>query len=47
MAFLGLLPFSTDLLWGAPEWTFPAVGIGFFLAGLILWSYLSPDASGA
>jgi hypothetical protein len=40
------MEFSTEVLWGAPEWAAPAIAIGLFLFGLILWSYLSPDTSG-
>ncbi len=35
-----------DLLWGAAEWMWPAVVIAFVLAGLVLWSYLQPEAAG-
>ncbi|MFK8111023.1 MAG: hypothetical protein AB8B91_02410 [Rubripirellula sp.] len=36
-----------DLLWGAPEWALPAAMIAIVLAGLVLWSYLRPDTTGA
>ena len=43
MAFFG--PGASELLWGTPEWTLPAVAIGVVLAGLVLWSYLQPETS--
>ncbi len=45
-SLMRLAPSSGDLLWGAPEWAWPAAGIALFLAALVLWSYLRPDASG-
>lgn len=44
-SLMRLSPSSGDLLWGAPEWAWPAAGIAFVLAGLVFWSYLRPDAS--
>ncbi len=32
---------SANLLWGAPQWAWPAMAIGAVLAALVLWAYLS------
>lgn len=40
-----LSPAKGGLLWGAPEWAWPALGIGAVLVMLVLWSYLRPQAS--
>lgn len=39
-------PTDGSLVWGAPQWAWPALGIGVVLGGLALWSYLHRDTSG-
>jgi uncharacterized membrane protein len=35
-----------NLLWGAPDWAWPAIAIAAVLALLVLWAYLTSDATG-
>lgn len=39
------LSLPIEILWGAPEWAAPAAAIAIVLAILVLWSYLSPEAT--
>lgn len=36
---------ALNLLWGAPDWAWPAITIGVTLALLVLWSYLTSNAT--
>ena len=36
----------SDLIWGAPEWAWPALAIGAVLAIAVLWAYLRSTAAG-
>lgn len=35
-----------NLLWGAPDWAWPAIAIAAALALLVLWAYLTSDTTG-